>query len=962
MSAQLAQTLLNSGNAEYIANLYREFLKNPSAVDSSWRNFFTDMRDDESALLKELIGATWTPNHQKRPQAPFGFVPPEDMPKSAKPANQSKAGAPAAGVDPQALKDSIQAVLLVRAYRDFGHLMANLDPLGFKVPQMQPQLDPATYGFSDMNRKVQLGGIMGYQETTIGNLVQALQNTYCNRIGVEYTFIYDSAEREWVQSKVESSQNRGTFSADDKKRIFTHLVAAEGLEQFLHAKFTGAKRFGVDGGEAYVAALEEGIRRAAELGVEEVVVGMAHRGRLNTLTNVLGKSYTALFSEFQGTPSIPEGTPGSGDVKYHLGYSNDKDYGGHKVHLTLTPNPSHLEAVNPVAMGKVRAKQDMRGDTERSKVMAVLVHGDAAFAGQGVVAESLAMANLKGYSIGGTFHIIINNQIGFTTRPDCARSGPYSSDMAKMLACPIFHVNGDDAEAVAHVARTAAEYRAMFKKDVVIDLICYRRYGHNEGDEPAFTQPIMYKKIKSMETVRNVYAKQLAAEGIQTAEASAAIIDAFNKKMDESFEATKGYKVNKVDAFEGDWSSFGFAPKDAESWISKTALTKDKMKEYGEKLTAIPEGFNLNSKIARQFEQKKEMFKSGQGFDWATGESLAFASLVDEGHPVRLSGEDVGRGTFSHRHAKLWDQENDSVCSPLQKICDKQGRFEAYESHLSEMAVLGYEYGYTWADPKALVLWEAQFGDFVNGAQIIIDQYISSAESKWLRQSGLVMLLPHGSEGQGPEHSSARPERFLQSCAEDNWQITNITTPANYFHALRRQVKRDFRKPMVNMSPKSLLRHKLAVSPAEAFVGDTTFQPVLLDDASASLVKGKDVKRVILCSGKVYYDLFEEREKRGIKNIVLLRVEQLYPFPAKKLTQELAQYPNADFVWCQEEPKNQGYWFFVDPLLEDVLRGVGTKSNRAKFVGRPAAAAPATGYLKRHAVEQAALIDEALKI
>lgn len=960
----ITQTFLTSTNAEYIANLYREFLKNPASVDASWRNIFNDLRDDEAALLKETLGATWTPNHQKKPMAPFGFISPEDMPKTGKAANQSGNKAPAAttAADSQSVKESIQAVMLVRAYRDHGHMMANLDPLGFNVPVMQAQLDPATYGLTDGNRKVYLGGLLGFETATVAELVQKLQTIYCGSIGAEYTFIGDAAERTWVQNKIEDANYRATFSADDKKRIFNHLLVAEGLEQYLHAKFTGAKRFGVDGGESYIAALEEGIRRSAEMGVEEVVVGMAHRGRLNTLTNVMGKSYTALFSEFQGVPSIPEGTPGSGDVKYHLGYSNDKDYAGHKVHLTLTPNPSHLEVVNPVAMGKTRAKQDMRGDTAHSKVMTVLVHGDAAFAGQGVVAETLAMANLKAYTVGGTFHIIINNQIGFTTRPENSRSGLYSSDMAKMLSCPIFHVNGDDAEAVTHVARIAAEYRATFKKDVVVDLICYRRYGHNEGDEPLFTQPIMYKKIKSMDTVRTLYARQLAASGVMSEVESKQLIDAFNKRMEESFEATKGYKVNKVDAFEGDWTGFGFAPKDPESWVSKTALTADKMKYYGERLTDIPQGFSINSKIARQFEQKKEMFKSGEGFDWATGEALAFASLLDEGHAVRLSGEDVGRGTFSHRHATLWDQENDSTCAPLHKISPQQAPFVAYESHLSEMAVLGYEYGYTWADPKSLVLWEGQFGDFVNGAQIVLDQYVCSAESKWLRQSGLVMLLPHGFEGQGPEHSSARPERFLQNCAEDNWQITNITTPANYFHALRRQLKRDFRKPLVNMSPKSLLRHKLAVSKAESFLGNNAFQTVLADDAAATLVKGKDVKRVVLCSGKVYYDLFEEREKRGVKNIALVRVEQLYPFPAKALAAILAEYPNAEIIWCQEEPKNQGYWFFVDPLIEEVLNKTGHKVKRPKYVGRLAAAAPATGYMKRHAEEQAKLVAEALTL
>lgn len=959
-SSASAATLLSGANAEYIANLYKEYLKNPSAVDSSWRGFFTDLRDDEAALLKSIAGPGWGAKEHKHPAAPFGVVPADEVVKG-KPANKSEKPAATGGaIDAAAMKASLSALLLVRAYRDFGHLMANLDPLGFKVPQMQAQLDPATHGLS-ADTAVYLGGVLGFENAKVGDVVAKLQQIYCRSVGAEFTSIIDPQERAWVQDKIENAQL--SFSPADKKRLYETIVRAEGLEQFLHTKFQGAKRFGADGAESYVACLEECIRRAAQLGLREVVLGMAHRGRLNTLTNVCGKPYTALLSEFQGVPSIPEGTPGSGDVKYHLGYSNDKDYDGNVVHLTLTPNPSHLEAVNPVAMGKVRAKQEMKNDADRTQTMCVLVHGDAAFAGQGVVAESLAMANLRGYSVGGTVHIIINNQIGFTTRPDSARSGPYSSDMAKMLMCPILHVNGDDVEAVAFVAKLAAEYRQQYKKDIVIDLICYRRYGHNEGDEPAFTQPLMYKKIKDIKPVAHQYRQKIVAEGAMNDADAQAIVDAFNKTMEQSFEATKGYKPNKIDAFEGNWAKFGFAPgidKD-ESRRGKTAITPERVASAIDRVTAVPEGFAVNSKVARQLEQKKEMVKSGGGFDWATGEAIAFATLLEDGYNIRLSGEDVGRGTFSHRHALLVDQEKDSFYYPL-KAAGSQGRFDAYESHLSEMAVLGYELGYSWADPNTLTCWEAQFGDFVNGAQIIIDQYICSAETKWLRSSGLVMMLPHGMEGQGPEHSSARLERFLQNCAEDNWQITNITTPANYFHALRRQMVRPFRKPLVNMSPKSLLRHKLAVSKTADFTGESTFHRVLWDDARDTLGKAKDIKRVILCSGKVYYDLFEEREKRGIKNIAILRVEQLYPFPAASLLKELSQYPNADVVWCQEEPKNQGAWFFVDPLTEDVLKQSGNKSKRLSYVGRPGAAAPATGYLKRHAEEQAKLVNDALTI
>ncbi len=959
-------TILSSSNAEYIANLYKEFLHNPNAVDASWRTFFSDLKDDETALLKEITGASWASPHYKKPAAPFGVTTADEAFKSSKaPANQ--AAKPAASFDVRAMKDSIQAMMLVKAYRANGHLMADLDPLGLKRPQMRPELDPQTYGFSpqDLDHKIYVGGILGFETTTIRDLVNVLQQIYCGKIGVEYEMILNLDEKNWLQQRIESTGNKTAFSPDEKKAIFENLVHAQGLEDFLALKYVGTKRFGLDGGESYVASVEEILRRGAELGVREVVVGMAHRGRLNTLTNIVGKPFTKLFAEFNGMPSTPDDTPGSGDVKYHMGYSMDRVISGQTVHMTLTPNPSHLEVVNPVVVGKVRAKQDLDRGGDRKSVLPLTMHGDSAFAGQGLVAEILMMAELPGYTAGGTVHIIINNQIGFTTLPEYTRSGPYSSDMAKMLAIPTFHVNGDDPEAVAHVSRLAIEYRQKFERDVIIDLICYRKNGHNEGDEPMFTQPVMYKAIKDHVSVRNLYAQKLASEGVMSAEQSKASVDAFHKKLEEAFAATTSYKVNKADWLEGAWSGLTTVVKSkfAEKRKGETSLTVDQLKQLGERLTYVPSNFNLNAKIARQFEAKKEMFKSGKGFDWGTGEALAFASLVQEGYPVRVSGEDAGRGTFSHRHATLHDQENASRYYPLTQVTPDQAPFEVHDSPLSEAGVLAFELGYSWAAPNSLVIWEAQFGDFVNGAQVIIDQYISSAETKWLRMSGLVMLLPHGFEGQGPEHSSARPERFLQLCAEDNMQITNITTPANYFHALRRQLKRDFRKPLINMSPKSLLRHKLAVSKAEDFTGQTSFHRYLWDDAKDALNKPKDIKRVVLCSGKVYYDLFEEREKRGLKDVMILRLEQFYPFPESELAEELAQFTNAEFVWCQEEPKNQGGWSFVEPLLEDTLAKAGFKGGRRfKYAGRPASASPATGYAKRHAQEQAALVDQALKI
>ncbi len=960
------QTFLSSANAEYISHLYGQFLTNPLKVDESWRDFFKGLNDNEASLLREIHGASWTPAARRNKAfTTYGQTADADgMPVIEMPA-APKSKKEKAGSDEDVRKatlDSINALMLIRAYRARGHLISTLDPLGLKETPYHPELDPSHHGFSDsdMDRPIFINGMLGMETATLREILDVLRQTYCGHIGVEFLHLTDPDEKAWIQERIEGPRNQTEFSVNGKRAILQRLIAAETFERFLNTKYQGTKRFGLDGGESLVPAIEQVMKRGAQLGVKEVIVGMAHRGRLNVLTNVMGKPFTALFSEFQGNSSNPSDVQGSGDVKYHLGTSSDREFDGNTIHLSLVANPSHLEAVDPVVIGKSRAKQAQRGDNERSSVMPLLLHGDAAFAGQGLIAETLMMSELPGYRVGGTMHIVINNQIGFTTMPKYSRSGPYCTDVAKMLSAPIFHVNGDDPEAVVHVARIATEFRQQFKKDVVIDMFCYRRYGHNEGDEPSFTQPQMYRKIKTQETTREQYARQLVGEGTLSQEEADGMVEEFQNYLEQAFEATKSYKPNKADFLEGAWSGLKIAHGDERR--GETSLTNDQFKRLGHALTNIPDDFNINPKIARQFESKRAMFEGKEGFDWATAESLAYASLADDGYNVRLSGQDVGRGTFSQRHAILYDQETEKKYVPLHHISDTQGTVEVIDSPLSEAAVLGFEYGYSLADPKTLVLWEAQFGDFVNGAQVLIDQFISSGESKWLRMSGLVMLLPHGYEGQGPEHSSGRVERFLQSSGEDNWQVCNLTTPANYFHALRRQMVRDFRKPLVIMTPKSLLRHKLAVSPVSEFTGDSTFHRVLWDDDRETLASGDKVRRVVLCTGKVYYDLLEERRKRNLKDIVLMRIEQLYPFPAKTLASELSACKNAEIVWCQEEPRNMGAWGYIHEPIEAASMTVKHKYARPRYIGRPEAASPATGLLKRHQAEQAALVNEALTV
>jgi len=950
---------LNASNIAYIARLYEKYMHNPQSVDISWSQYFDALHENETAMLAEVTGASWTPRRTKMPDE---IALPEKKQKAK--GEKPEGGAPqASSADlQQALMDSIRVRSLVRAFRTNGHFAANLDPLGIEKPKDLPDLKPEFYGFTsaDYDRSIFVNGLFGQQHMTVRALMAVLRETYCGDIGVEFEHIQDRAQRDWLKARMEQTRNQPQFNKAEKKQILQEITAAEGLEKFLGKKFVGTKRFGLDGGESTIAAIEEILRTGAQMGVAEVIFGMAHRGRLNMLTNVLKKPYKALFSEFQGTPPVPSDMIGAGDVKYHMGASADREIAGKPVHVSLTANPSHLEAVNPLVHGKTRAKQSLRNDVERKEVLGILLHGDAAIAGQGMVAECLMLAELKGYRVGGTIHVVINNQIGFTTSPGYSRSSPYPTDITKMVSPPIFHVNGDNPEATVYAARLAIEFRQTFNKDVVLDIFCYRRFGHNESDEPAFTQPVMYSIIRDKKSVRTMYAERLTANGDMTAEETTQVDSDFHTMLENEFEAAKSYKPNKADWLEGAWTGFAAAPNEAPR-RGATGVSKDTAGRIAKAITHVPSDFNVNAKITRQLQAKAEMFKSGEGFDWATAEALAFGTLLDEGFPVRLSGQDAGRGTFSQRHAVLTDQMSEARYIPINYIRDGQADAEIIDSPLSEAAVLGFEYGYTLAAPKALVLWEGQFGDFVNGAQVIIDQFITSAESKWLRMSGLVMLLPHGYEGQGPEHSSARLERFLQQCAEDNIQVANCTTPANYFHILRRQMHRNFRKPLIIMTPKSLLRHKLAVSPLKMMLEPETFHRVLHDDILPK--DSKAVQRVVLCTGKVYYDLLEAQQASNQQNVTFLRLEQLYPFPADVLAIELAQYPNAEIVWCQEEPQNMGAWTFVDRRIEAVLEEIKhPTSRRPRYVGRPEAASPATGYAKRHEAEQNALLAEALNV
>jgi 2-oxoglutarate dehydrogenase E1 component len=972
MTRRLEATSFLSGvNAPFVAELYARFLEDPASVDPSWASFFGELGDDARAALSDYAGASWAPRRTHVLSgngagngAAAAAVAEVKAPKGAPPAAAAPvAGAPITDARVRAATiDSIRALMMIRAYRVRGHLEANLDPLGLAKREPHPELDYHSYGFTDadLDREIYIDNVLGLESATLRQIVRAVRATYCGNIGVEYMHIQVPARKAWIQERIESIHNRTDFTVEGKRAMLERLTAAEIFEQFLDKKYTGTKRFGLDGGESLIPALEQIIKRGGQLGIKEIVIGMPHRGRLNVLANMMGKPYQAIFSEFQGNAANPEDVQGSGDVKYHLGTSSDREFDENVVHLSLTANPSHLEAIDPVVIGKVRAKQMQRGrEIGWKQVMGLLMHGDAAFAGQGLVAETLDLSELRGYRTGGTIHVVVNNQIGFTTNPVNSRSGPYCSEMAKIIQAPVLHVNGDDPEAVVHAARIATEYRQEFNSDIVVDMFCYRRFGHNEGDEPAFTQPHMYQEIAKHPSVRKIYADKLAGEGVVTAEEVENLAKSFHDRLESDFEAASAYKPNKADWLEGAWT--GLEAKRGQYIRGETAVPMDTLHEIGRKITEIPDSFNANRKIVRQFKAKRERLESGEGIDWATAEALAFGSLLLEGTPVRMSGQDCQRGTFSQRHAVLTDQTSEEKYIPLATLSPRQAPFEIIDSPLSEASVLGFEYGYSLAEPHALVMWEAQFGDFANGAQIIIDQFIASGESKWLRLSGVVMLLPHGYEGQGPEHSSAKPERFLQLCGEDNLQVANCTTPANYFHILRRQVRRKYRKPLIIMTPKSLLRHKHAVSKLDEMGPGTSFHRVLWD--TGDVAPDDKIKRVVLCSGKVYYDLIEEREKRGIKDIYILRLEQLYSFPYQALEEEIGRFKNAkDVIWCQEEPANMGAWCFVDRRIEKVLTTIGHKAKRPVYVGRKEAASPATGLLARHLQEQQQLVGEALTV
>ena len=956
-------TAFNGANAAFMADLYARWARDPASVDPSFAAVFAALDDDARAVLEDASGASWAPRHYE-----FGEAEPV-RPEAAKGKGKEagKAAAPAGLSQEQALataRDSLRALMLIRAYRVRGHLEARLDPLGLTAPKSHPELDPRSYGFTeqDFDRPIFIDNVLGRQTATLREIVQQLRQAYCGPIGVEFMHIQDPDQKAWIQRRIEVAPWTQGLDTDSKRQVLRQLTEAEGFEVFCQKRYVGTKRFGLEGGEVTIPALHAIIETAARGGVNEVAIGMPHRGRLNTLVNVVRKPFTAIFSEFAGSSFKPDDVQGSGDVKYHLGTSTDVELAGHNVHISLQPNPSHLEAVDPVVVGKVRARQDMAGDTQRRRsVMGILMHGDAAFAGQGLVYETLAMSKLIGYRTGGTIHVVVNNQIGFTTIPAHAYSGLYCTDVAKSVQSPILHVNGDDPEAVVFASRLAAEFRQEFAIDVVLDIVCYRRHGHNETDEPAFTQPIMYKAIREQATTRTLYAERLAKEGSIPAADSQAMWDAFHAELETAFEAAKSYKVNKADWLEGKWSGLRQAGDDDEtSEEFGTALPPETLKEVGLALSTAPKHFNVNPKILRQLEAKRQAIETGEGIDWATGEALAFGSLLLEGNRVRLSGEDVQRGTFSQRHAVLIDQDNQNEYVPLNNIRDGQAKIDIFNSLLSEQGVLGFEYGYSLADPWTLVLWEAQFGDFANGAQVIIDQFLASGETKWLRMSGLTLLLPHGHEGQGPEHSSARLERYLQLCAERNMTVGNITTPANYFHALRRQLKRNFRRPMVLMTPKSLLRHKLAVSRLEEMATGSSFRPVIPE--IDTIAPANEVTRVVICSGKVYYDLLAERRERGINNVAIVRLEQIHPFPEKSLAFAIKAYGQAEVIWCQEEPENMGAWTFVDRRIEKVLGVLKGKASRPVYVGRQAAASPATGLAKIHAQEQAALVRAALGV
>ncbi len=936
MKQQMSNSLLFGGNAPFVEDLYESYLKNPGSIPEKWREYFDQMQNLPGAQVKDVAHAPVIESFVQR----------------AKLGQLGSRALMQGGGAPERLQ--VAALLLVTSYRISGSRWATLDPLKRVTRPAVPELEPAYYDLaeSDLDTMVSSGSFVGPDRITLRDLVQALRDTYCRNIGFEYMFINDRAQRLWIQQRVEPNRAMPTFTAEYQRRIMQKLTEAETLEKYLHTRYVGQKRFSLEGGESLIPAVDELLQRAGSNGVQEIVIGMAHRGRLNVLVNVLGKMPADLFSEFEGKHHSDFSS--TGDVKYHNGFSSDISTPGGPVHISAAFNPSHLEIVNPVVEGSVRARQRRRGDTKGEQVLPILIHGDAAFAGQGVVMETLNLANTRGYGTGGTVHIVVNNQIGFTTSdPRDARSTTYCTDVAKMVEAPIFHVNGDDPEAVQFVTQLALDYRMQFKKDVVIDMVCFRKLGHNEQDEPFVTQPLMYKKIAQHPGTRRLYADKLVTQGILAPEEPDAMIKKFRDDLDAGRHTSNPVLSNFKSKFAVDWTPFlGAKWTDA----ADTHVPIAELQRLADRLTTIPEGFKMHPTVERLNAARRQMGEGKLPVDWGMAETLSYASLVANGYSVRLSGQDCGRGTFAHRHSVLHDQDRERWDSgtyvPLSNIAKDQGDFVVIDSVLSEEAVLGFEYGYSSAEPNDLVIWEAQFGDFANGAQVVIDQFISSGEAKWGRVCGLVLLLPHGYEGQGPEHSSARVERYLQLCAEHNMQVCMPSNAAQIFHLLRRQMLRPFRKPLIVFTPKSLLRKKEATSPLKD-LAKGSFQTVL---SEIDALEAKDVTRIIACSGKVYYDVLSARRERRHDNVAIIRVEQLYPFPHKQFAAEMKRYPNAnEVVWCQEEPQNQGAWYQIRHYLQENMRD----EQRLFYAGRPSSAAPAGGYLVKHNERQKALVDQA---
>ena len=941
MKSFQGNSYLFGGNAPYVEELYESYLNNPGSVSEQWRSYFDSMQvvpaADGNPQTRDIAHAPIVESFAERAKA--GTLQPRVM-----------------GGDAATARKQVYVQQLIAAYRFLGSRWANLDPLKRQERAQIPELETAFYDFTEgdqANIYSAANTFFGFESAPLREILGALRETYCGSIGAEFMYITDPAQKRWLQERLESSRAKPKFSDEKKRRVLDRLTAAEGLEKYLHTRYVGQKRFSLEGGESFIASMDEIVQHGGTQGIQEFVIGMAHRGRLNVLVNTLGKMPSELFAEFEGhhADDLP-----SGDVKYHQGFSSDVSTPGGPVHLSLAFNPSHLEIVNPVVEGSTRARQDRRGDAEGRQVLSVLVHGDAAFAGQGVVMETLNLAQTRGYGTGGTVHVVINNQIGFTTSdPRDSRSTIYCSDVVKMIEAPVLHVNGDDPEAVVFATQMAMDFRAQFSKDVVVDIVCFRKLGHNEQDTPALTQPLMYKRIGEHPGTRKLYADKLEAQGLLASGDGDRLVKEFRAALDEGRLTSNPVISNFKSKLAVEWM-----PLLNRKWsdAADTAVPITELRRIAEKITTVPQSLKLHPLVEKVIADRRAMGQGELALDWGMGEHMAFASLVAAGYAVRLSGQDSGRGTFTHRHAVLHDQNRERWDSgyyiPLEHVADDQGPFRVIDSVLSEEAVLGFEYGYATAEPNALVIWEAQFGDFVNGAQVVIDQFISSGESKWGRSCGLTMMLPHGYEGQGPEHSSARIERFLQLCAENNMQVCQPTTPAQIFHVLRRQMIRPFRKPLMIMTPKSLLRNKEAVSSLQE-LAKGGFQTVIGENTAG--IDAKAVRKIVICSGKVYYDLTGARRERELADVAILRIEQLYPFPHKALEAELRKYPGAtQVIWCQDEPQNQGAWFFVQHHIQDALKD----GQRLSYAGRPASASPAAGYYDKHYAQQKELLTAAL--